>query len=123
MLRGAVENVVRNAVRHTAERSTVEIAIEQQPSGSISYAIIQIRDHGPGVLESELPDLFMPFHRVSDGIRKDPCGAGLGLAIAERAFELHGGSVRASNATDGGLIVTLQLPAFATDPGAQISAK
>jgi two-component system, OmpR family, sensor histidine kinase CpxA len=110
MVRGAVENVVRNAVRHTAEGTTVDVAIGCRPNGRGSHAVIQVRDHGMGVPESELADLFIPFHRVVDGIRKDPDGAGLGLAIAERAFRLHGGSVTATNAEGGGLVVTLELP-------------
>lgn len=117
MLRGAIENVVRNAVRHTAEKSTVEVAIERRPNGGNDYAVIKVRDHGDGVPDADLSDLFVPFHRVSDGIRRDPYGAGLGLAIAERAVRLHGGSVSAANAPDGGLIVTLQLPALKAEPG------
>jgi len=115
MLRGAIENVVRNAVRHTAEKSAVEVALEFQPNDNNDYAVIKVRDHGDGVPEADLADLFIPFHRVSEGIRKDPYGAGLGLAIAERAFRLHGGSVSAANAPDGGLIVTLQLPVLRAD--------
>lgn len=110
MLRGAVENVVRNAVRHTAAGTTVNVAMECQPNGRNSHAVIRVRDHGTGVPENELTDLFTPFHRVIDGVRKDPDGAGLGLAIAERAFRLHGGGVTANNAADGGLVVTLELP-------------
>ena len=115
MLRGAIENVVRNAVRHTGDKSIVEIALECRPNGNSDYAVITVRDHGDGVPEADLPDLFIPFHRVSDGIRRDPYGAGLGLAIAERAFRLHGGTVSASNASDGGLVVTMQLPVLKTD--------
>jgi two-component system, OmpR family, sensor histidine kinase CpxA len=118
MLRGAVENVVRNAVRHTADGTTVDVAIEYRPNGRGSHAVIQVRDHGTGVPENELTDLFIPFHRVIDGIRKDPDGAGLGLAIAERAFRLHGGSVTATNAADGGLVVTLELPVLDPDNSA-----
>jgi len=118
MLRGAVENVVRNAVRHTADGTTVDVAIECRPNNGSQHAVIQVRDHGAGVPESELPELFIPFHRVTDGIRKDPDGAGLGLAIAERAFRLHGGSVTAANAIDGGLVVTLEVPAVDSEtPG------
>ncbi len=123
MLRGAIENVVRNAVRHTDTDSTVEVAIEQRHNGNGSDAVIKVRDRGPGVPESELADLFVPFHRIADGIHRDPDGAGLGLAIAERTFRLHGGSVSAANAADGGLIVTLQLPASKTEPGIQNPAQ
>jgi two-component system sensor histidine kinase CpxA len=109
MLRGAVENVVRNAVRHTAMGTNVEIAIDCGSSQPGSNAAIQVRDHGRGVPENDLTHLFVPFHRGNDGLRKTD-GAGLGLAIAERAFQLHGGRVAAANAPDGGLIVTLELP-------------
>jgi two-component system sensor histidine kinase CpxA len=115
MVRGAVENVVRNAVRHTAEGTTVDVAIECRPNGHGAQAVIQVRDHGTGVPEKELADLFVPFYRVVDGIRKDPDGAGLGLAIAERAFRLHGGNVTAANAAGGGLVVTLELPIVGSD--------
>ncbi|HTW22364.1 MAG TPA: ATP-binding protein [Candidatus Baltobacteraceae bacterium] len=116
MVRGAVENVVRNAVRHTAEGTTVDVAIESRPNGHGAHAVIQVRDHGTGVPEGELAELFVPFYRVVDGIRKDPDGAGLGLAIAERAFRLHGGSVTAANAEGGGLVVTLELPVAGAAP-------
>jgi len=58
----------------------------------------------------ELAQLFIPFHRGSNGNSKSSDGAGLGLAIAERAFRLHGGTVTAANANGGGLTVTLELP-------------
>ena len=110
MLRGAVENVVRNAVRYTAVGTNVEIVIDRAVAQSGSKALIRVRDHGPGVPETDLAYLFLPFHRGSDGVRKMSNGSGLGLAIAERAFQLHGGRVTAANAPDGGLIVTLELP-------------
>lgn len=111
MVRGAVENVVRNAVRHTAEGTDVEIALEC-PGGPVkSCAVIQVRDHGPGVPTEELRKIFLPFHRVVDGLRPENDRTGLGLAITERTFQLYGGKVSASNAPEGGLIVTLELPA------------
>jgi two-component system, OmpR family, sensor histidine kinase CpxA len=115
ILRGAVENVVRNAVRHTNDGTSVDITIDTLPNNGNSRASIRIRDHGTGIPDDQLSDLFIPFHRVAEGIRKDPAGAGLGLAIAERAFRLHGGSVAAANAPGGGLIVTLDLPVLDPD--------
>jgi two-component system sensor histidine kinase CpxA len=110
MLRGALENVVRNAVRHTATGTIVEVAIDCGPPQSNAKAVILVRDHGRGVPETDLANFFVPFHRGSNGARKTSDGAGLGLAIAQRAFQLNGGKVAAANATDGGLIVTLELP-------------
>ena len=110
MLRTAVENVVRNAVHHTAERTPVEIGLDCLDAESDPRAVITIRDHGTGVPESALGDLFTPFHQVPDAAHVAADSTGLGLAITERAFRLHGGAVAAANAPGGGLVVTLQLP-------------
>jgi signal transduction histidine kinase len=111
ILRGAIENVVRNAVRHTAAGTTVEITVTRRHGPPGPPAVVCVRDHGPGVPEDEIPKLFLPFHRISDSAGRSPDGAGLGLAIAERAVRLHGGRVSAVNAPGGGLAVTLELPA------------
>ncbi len=103
LLRSAVENVVRNAVRHTADGTAVEISLQV----SNSRALLRVRDHGPGVPESMLSEIFLPFRRVANG---NPDGAGLGLAIAERAVSVHQGRIRATNAPTQGLIVEIDLP-------------
>jgi signal transduction histidine kinase len=103
LLRSAVENVVRNAIRYTAEGSAVEISLRIVDSG----ARLQVRDYGPGVPESMLAQIFLPFQR---GSNSDSEGAGLGLAIAERAVNVHRGTIRAMNAPGGGLIVAVDLP-------------
>jgi signal transduction histidine kinase len=108
MLRGALENVVRNAVRHTREGTNVEISMECRRARGGPRAVIQVRDHGAGVPEDAIAELFLPFHQLPDGLRHD--GTGLGLAIAKRAFQLHRGNVTAANAPGGGLLVTLELP-------------
>ena len=103
LLRSAVENVVRNAVRHTAEGTAVEIALRCHDA----HATLTVRDHGPGVPEAMVSEIFLPFRRVAN----DHSGAGLGLAIAERAVSVHHGTILARNAPEGGLIVELNLPA------------
>jgi two-component system sensor histidine kinase CpxA len=65
------------------------------------------------VPEEALTELFRPFYRVADARHRRTGGAGLRLAITERAVRLHGGTVRAANASDGGLIVEIRLPAAA----------
>jgi signal transduction histidine kinase len=107
LLRSAVENVVRNAVRYTAEGTPIEIAV----SSNDSMAVVTVRDHGPGVPDAELGRLFRPFYRVATARERNSGGTGLGLAITERAVRLHGGTVHAANAPDGGLLVTIQVPA------------
>jgi signal transduction histidine kinase len=107
LLRSALENVVRNAVRYTAPGTEVEIVL----ACTENEAVVSVRDHGPGVPEFELPNLFRPFYRVANARDRQSGGAGLGLAITERAVRLHGGSVRAINASGGGLIIEICLPA------------
>jgi two-component system sensor histidine kinase CpxA len=110
MLRGAVENVVRNAVRHTPNRTTVEISMDRIEVGGQTLAAIHVRDRGPGVPEHSVGGLFTPFHRVAHTATPNMEGTGLGLAITKRTIEVHGGHVHAANATDGGFVVTLELP-------------
>jgi two-component system sensor histidine kinase CpxA len=105
LLRSAVENVVRNAVRYTAEGTAVEVALSRRNG----HAVISVRDRGNGVPEEALEKIFRPFYRTEDARdRQSGGGTGLGLAITERAVRMHGGSVQAVNATDGGLAVEMR---------------
>jgi signal transduction histidine kinase len=102
LLHRAVENVVRNAVKHTEPGTAVEITL----LGQAGKAILSVRDHGPGVASSHLERIFEPFYRV------DGKGFGLGLAIAQAAVLAHGGSISAANPQDGGLRIDIQLPSL-----------
>jgi two-component system sensor histidine kinase CpxA len=75
-----------------------------------SFVRLTVRDYGPGVPESELVNIFQPFYRISDARDRQTGGAGLGLAIAERVIRVHGGTIRAENATPQGLRVEVLLP-------------
>ncbi len=109
LLRRAVENIVRNAIRYAPEGSSVEVKLERKPE----KALISIRDYGPGVPEESLPSLFKPFFRVeADRSRNGGGGVGLGLSIAERAVLVHQGMIRARNA-EPGLLVEIELPLVA----------
>lgn len=107
LLRSAIENVVRNAVRYTAEGTAVSILLERQRDGKA--ILIRVRDHGPGVPEPELERLFEVFYRVAE-TRESIAGSGLGLAITNQAVLAHGGWVKAHNAEGGGLEVQIGLP-------------
>jgi two-component system, OmpR family, sensor histidine kinase CpxA len=110
LLRSAVENVVRNAVRFTPEGTAVEVALQRQNGGGGNFAVISVRDHGNGVPEESLEKIFRPFYRAEDARdRQSGGGTGLGLAITERAVRMHGGTVKAANAKDGGLAVEMRL--------------
>lgn len=106
VLCSAVQNVVSNALRHTPEHSVVEVALRCEAD----RATISVRDHGPGVPEEALTEIFRPFYRVDDARDREGGGSGLGLAIVERAVTSHGGMVQAMNAPDGGLIVEIKIP-------------
>lgn len=135
LLRSAVENIVRNAARHTQENTTVQVSLFQEneadpaaarwqlgpdgeachlspPSEAIGerWIAIAVRDYGPGIPSEELEAVFQPFYRSGDRNPRSG-GVGLGLTIAARAITLHGGQFRACNAPEGGLIVEIRLPA------------
>ena len=108
LLRRAIENLTRNALRHTSDDSQVTVELARQ-NGDL---ILSVKDRGPGVPPEELEAIFRPFYRVEDArerAEKDR-GTGLGLAIAERAVRAHGGQIRARNREGGGLCVSIELP-------------
>ena len=116
LLRSAVENVVRNAVRYTPEGTAVEVALRKQNGNGNNFAVISVRDRGKGVPEEALEKIFRPFYRTEDARdRQSGGGTGLGLAITERAVRMHGGSIRAMNATGGGLSIEMRLHLDAVD--------
>ena len=104
LLHRAFENVLRNAVKFTAPGTTVDVIVDKPAPDRLR---VMVCDRGPGVPERELEAIFEPFHR-SPGTVQD--GFGLGLAIARRAIEAHGGTVRAANRPDGGLCLEILLP-------------
>lgn len=107
MLRRAFENTIRNALHH-AGNVPVEISLESIGLDENLCARITVRDHGMGVQEDELDLIFRPFYKSAHRERGE--GAGLGLAIADAAVRLHGGTIKARNASGGGLIVEIRLP-------------
>ena len=107
MLRRALENVVRNAVRYTPVGSSVEVRLERVAG---PLAVLRVRDFGPGVPEGQLSDIFRPFYRVAEARDRQSGGTGIGLAITERIVTLHGGTVTAVNLPDTGLEVAIRLP-------------
>ncbi len=105
LLRSAVENVLRNAVRYTEEKTAVEVSLRNLNGD----AVIDIKDYGGGVPEDELENLFRPFYRIGEARERKSGGVGLGLAIAQRAVFAHKGTIQAKN-TGNGLQVEIKLP-------------
>jgi two-component system sensor histidine kinase CpxA len=110
LLHSAIENVVRNAMRHTCDGTEVEIRLTKEATHGRDQAVVRVIDHGPGVPQESLDKLFRPFYRLDDARGRQTGGVGLGLAITDRAVRLHGGSVRAANRPEGGLMVEIRLP-------------
>lgn len=111
LLRRAIENIVRNAIRYSPDGERVEVSLKR--SGSLYR--LSVRDFGSGVPDEALGHIFDPFYRVEKDRGRTSGGVGLGLAIAKRAVELHRGLLRASNAHPG-LLVEIDLPAPVFQP-------
>ncbi len=113
LLRRSFDNVLRNAIHYTDAGSSVDVSLECVNGDAPPAALIRIRDRGVGVPENELRNIFQPFHRVEGDRARQSGGAGLGLAICDRAVRLHGGTIAARNAQDGGLLIEIMLPVTA----------
>lgn len=106
LLRRALENVVRNALRHSPPGRMVRI--EVTPNWARRHFIIKVCDEGPGMEPKALDTFFEPFVQGHGWV--DGQGFGLGLAIAQKAVQAHGGSIKAQNRPDQGLMVIIELP-------------
>jgi len=105
LLHKSVENILRNALQHTADHSVVAVSL----AATDDHYVITIEDKGPGVPEEDLDNIFTEFYRVDTARARESGGYGLGLAIARRAIRQHGGEITAHN-TDTGLQISIQLP-------------
>ncbi len=107
LLHRALDNVIRNAVKYTRKGTEVEVEVERRTAPD--RLLVTVADRGPGVPESDLQTVFEPFFRSDSSAAT--AGFGLGLAIARRAIEMHGGTIRVMNREGGGLCVAIALPA------------
>jgi two-component system sensor histidine kinase MprB len=96
----AISNMLDNACKWSPEGGIVEVEVD--------HGRVVVRDHGPGFPAGDLDKVFDRFWRADDARGKP--GSGLGLAIVQRVADEHDGSARASNAPDGGAVVSLELP-------------
>jgi two-component system sensor histidine kinase MprB len=103
----AIGNMLDNAAKWSPADGEVEVAVRDGE--------VEVRDHGPGIAESDLPYVFDRFYRAPSA-RGLP-GSGLGLAIVRRVAETHGGSVVAERADGGGTRVRLAFPGPAAAAG------
>ena len=106
LLSQALENIIRNAIHYTAADTTINVMLQ----ATEHMVTIQITDQGDGVPEESLTKLFEPFYRVADARDRQSGGTGIGLAIAERAIKIHGGTIIAKNTSSEGLTIEINLP-------------
>jgi two-component system sensor histidine kinase CpxA len=118
LLRGAIDNVLRNALRYSPAGTEVQLDCEVD---LIQQEVtVEILDRGPGVPDAMLADIFKPFFRTAAGRAMSSGGTGLGLAIASEAVRLHDGTIKARNRTGGGLQVTIRVPLRTPVPESQV---
>ena len=103
----AIENILRNAIRHSPEGGVVTLTLGTTDDDHIQ---LTVRDQGSGVAPEELDKLFLPFYRVDSSRQRGSGGYGLGLSICRRIVQSHGGKIDALNAKPG-LEVRITLPA------------
>lgn len=102
-MRRALRNIIENAIRY-GDGAEVTYAREYD------RAVIRVRDHGPGIPDTQLEEVFEPFYRVETSRSRETGGTGLGLSIARTILRSHGGDITLQNHPDGGLLVQLDLP-------------
>lgn len=104
LIHSAIENVLRNAIKYSPEKGVIQITVSQRSQ----QLQIDIEDQGPGIAEQDLQLIFQPFFRSRENQHQN--GIGLGLTIAHRAIEIHGGEIIAVNRPEGGLRISIVLP-------------
>ena len=106
-LRQVLANLLRNALVHTPSGTPIEVLVGRD-DGAVR---LDVRDHGPGLPAGDPDALFERFWRAEGGRERGRAGAGLGLAIVAAIVDAHGGACRAANATGGGAVFSVRLPA------------
>lgn len=109
LLHRAFENVLRNALKFSSTGQSIHVSLTKEQK----KFVIVIRDQGPGVHEDKLDFIFEAFGRLpTSGIKE---GYGLGLSITKKAVLAHSGEIRAMNHPDGGLMIRVALPVWASE--------
>jgi two-component system sensor histidine kinase CpxA len=110
LLKSALENILRDAVRYSPEKGKVLVELKSLLQDRVEMAVMRVVDEGPGVPQDELLAILRPFYRVDRSRRATTGGFGVGLAIADRAVRLYGGNIRASSCEGSGLTVEVSVP-------------
>ena len=110
-LRQVVANLVTNALRYTPEGTPIEIAVGVERSVDDSFnAVLQVRDHGPGIQGEDAERVFERFYRADSSRTRETGGTGLGLSIVAAIVQQHDGTVRLTETPGGGATMTVRVP-------------
>ncbi|WP_242504187.1 sensor histidine kinase [Promicromonospora panici] len=107
-LRQVVTNLIGNVARHTPAGTPAEIALGLRPDDGV--AVLEVRDHGPGLTEEQGRRIFERFYRADSSRTRESGGSGLGMAIVAAIVGTHGGHVEVADTEGGGLTVRVTLP-------------
>jgi two-component system OmpR family sensor kinase len=109
-LRQVLTNLVGNVARHTPAGSAAELALGTAGEGPLARAVVEVRDHGPGVSPEQAARMFERFYRADSSRNRESGGSGLGLAIVAAIVGAHWGHVTTRSPAEGGLVVRVELP-------------
>ncbi|WP_454860225.1 sensor histidine kinase [Promicromonospora soli] len=107
-LRQVVTNLIGNVARHTPAGTPAEIALGVRPDDGV--AVLEVRDHGPGLTEEQGKRIFERFYRADSSRTRESGGSGLGMAIVAAIVGTHGGHVEVADTEGGGLTARVTLP-------------
>jgi two-component system sensor histidine kinase CpxA len=110
LLRAGVENIVRNAIRYVPDSGLIHVETIPVERDGKMLSVVRISDNGPGIPETELELVLEPFYRADKSRHWQKAGFGIGLAIANRAANVHGGTIHIHNRPEGGLMVEMCFP-------------
>ncbi len=113
LLKRAFSNVIENAIKYSKEGG--EIIVTSGIEGESRNALLTVVDHGQGISEEELPRVFDRFYRTRSARSGDEKGSGLGLSIAKRIIEEHGGSINIDSRAGSGTTVKIRIPTASPD--------
>ena len=108
MLKHAVSNLLENAEKYSSTDRPIELQVERSADGS--EVLLAVKDQGEGIRPEDVPHVFTPFFRADRSRTRGTGGVGLGLALAKRIVEAHGGRITLTSRVDHGTVVTIAIP-------------
>lgn len=111
-LERVLANLLSNAIKYSPDGSEIMVEVRHESKAGTCWAVVNVQDWGLGIPAADLPHIFDPFRRAGN-VRGRMRGTGIGLTIAQRIVELHGGSLTVASIEDEGSTFTIRLPMIA----------